>query len=128
MIGGDSFKPTDGDGFCFDALAPACGLAGPIAHSSQNAGKDVRVAIHHVRFGEFTLCDQANVFGNIGVGRTRPLTVDDPVKIVRVLGIGRLHFSWPFSLAEVRVQQRPLDTLWHCCHPLKRASTWRCLL
>src|SRR4029079_14915296 len=35
--------------------------------------------------------DQANVFGNIGMGRTCPLAFDDAVVVVRMPDVGGLH-------------------------------------
>ena len=54
-------------------------------------GKDVRLAVEQVRVGEAALRDQPDVFGNVGVRRTGPLAVDDPVVVVRVPDVGWLH-------------------------------------
>src|SRR5207302_1814143 len=86
-----------GDGFgfglvlFFDAAAPAGGLARAVAGSSQNAGEDVRVPVHHVRVGVAAGGDEADVFGNGGVGGARPLAVDDLVEVALVFDVRRLQ-------------------------------------
>ena len=50
-------------------------------------GKDVRLAVEHVRVGVPALRDQPDVLGHVGVRRTGPLAVDD---LVVVAGIATL--------------------------------------
>src|SRR5262249_44840964 len=71
--------------------AAAGRLAGPVTDASENAGKDVRVPIHHVGIGETALRDQADVFRNIGVSRAGPLAIHNSMVVVRICGISRFH-------------------------------------
>ena len=91
MIGGDALQAADRDRLCFDAAAAARRLARPVADAAENAGKDVRLTVDQVGVRELTLRDEPDVFGNVGVGRTGPLAIDDAVKVVRISGIGRFH-------------------------------------
>ena len=88
-----TLQAANGDGLLLDSAATARGLAGPVADPAQNSGKNVRVAIHHVRFGELALRDQPDVFGDIGVSRAGPLAVHHSMKVIRFGGIGRFHVS-----------------------------------
>ena len=54
-------------------------------------GKHVRLAIEEVRLGEAPLRDQPDVFGHVGVRRTRPLAVHDLVVVARIGDVRRLH-------------------------------------
>src|SRR5690606_6456564 len=81
------------DGLRLDAPAPTCRFARTVANATQDAGKDVRLAIDEIRLAKFTQGNQPNVFGNVGVCGTRPLTIDDTMKIIRILRIGRFHRS-----------------------------------
>ena len=55
------------------------------------AGEHVRFAIEHVGVGKTALRDQANVFGNIGVRRTRPLAIDDFMVISWIVRVGAVQ-------------------------------------
>jgi hypothetical protein len=91
MIGSDTFQSADGDGLLFDTSAPTRGLAWAIAYTTENAGKNIGLAIDEVRVRELTLGDQSNVFRYIRVSGASPLTIDDAMKVIRISGIGRFH-------------------------------------
>ena len=56
-------------------------------------GKNVRFAIEEIGVGEPALGDQANVFRNVGMRRTRPLAVDDTMVVVRVPDVRWVHLA-----------------------------------
>jgi hypothetical protein len=87
----DTLEPADRHRLVFDAAAPAGWLAGPVTDAPEDAREHVRFPVHHVGVRELAQRDQADVFGDVGVCRTGPLAVYDPVKIVRVRGVGRLQ-------------------------------------
>jgi hypothetical protein len=87
----DPLQAADGDGLLLDAPTSASGLAGAVAHATEDAREDVRLPVHHVGVGELAQRDQADVFRNVRVRGASPLAVHDPVEIVRVRRIGRLH-------------------------------------
>ena len=91
MIGGDALQPADCDRLGFDAPAAARRLARAIADAAENAGKNVRLTVDHIGVREFTLRDEPNVFGNVGMGLAGPLAVDYAMKVIRISGIGRFH-------------------------------------
>jgi hypothetical protein len=103
MIRRDALQSANGNRLLLDAAAAAGRLAGPIADSTQDAGKNIRFSIHHVRGGELALGDQSDVFGNIGVRGASPLAIDHPMKIVRSRSIGRLHDSSLIPQASFKV-------------------------
>ena len=88
QVGRDALQAADGDGFAVHAAAAAGRLAGAIAGAPENRGEHIRFPVEHVGVGIAALRDQTNVFGNIGVGRTRPLAVHDFVEVVRVVDVG----------------------------------------
>ena len=73
------------------ASAAAGGFAGPIAGAAENRWKHVRFAVEHVGVGGATLCDQAYVFGDVGVRGTGPLAIHDLMEIAGITGFGRIH-------------------------------------
>ncbi len=81
-VGGDALEAADRDGLLLDAAAAAGGLAGAVAGAAENAGKDVRLPVDHVGVAVAAGCDQSDVFRDGCVGGTRPLAIDDLVKIV----------------------------------------------
>jgi len=91
MVCSDSFQAADGDGFVFDPPAPAGRLTGPVTHTAKNAGKYIGFPIEHVGVSELALCDQADIARNVRMRGTRPLAVDDLVKVFRIGSIGWLH-------------------------------------
>ena len=82
MVGGDALQAADRDRLAVHASAAARRLARPIAGAAQDAREHVRLAVEQVGVGEAALRDQADVFGDVGMRRTRPLAVDDPVVVV----------------------------------------------
>jgi hypothetical protein len=93
IVGRNALQPANGNRLGLDSAAAAGRFAGSIAHPAQNAREDVGLSIHHVCGGELALGDQTDVFGNIGVCRTRPLAIHNSMKIIRLRRIGRLHDS-----------------------------------
>lgn len=91
MICRDTFQTTDGDRFCFDAATSTSGLTRSVADATQDAGEYVGFTVDEIRGRELPLRNQADVFGNIRMGGTRPLAIDDAMIIVRISSIGWLH-------------------------------------
>src|SRR4029077_796277 len=90
-----AFEAADRHRSAVDPGAPARGLAGAVAGTPEDPRERVGLAIGHVRVGVPTLGDQADVFRDVGVGRARPLAVDDPMEIVRVRRVGWVHeLTW----------------------------------
>jgi hypothetical protein len=95
-VGGHAFQPADGHRLglgarritLLHAPATASRLAGAVAGAAQHAGKDVAYPVDHVGVVVATLRDQADVFGDGGVGRTGPLAIDD---LVEVRGVGHVR-------------------------------------
>ena len=90
-IGGDALEPADRDRLFLDAPAPAGRLAGPVAHAAEDAREHVGFAIEQVGVGKTPLRDQPDVFWNIGMRRTGPLAIDDPMVMIGIRGICRIH-------------------------------------
>ena len=97
QIGGDALKSANRYRFLIHATASAGGLTRPVAHSTQDAGENVRPAISEVRFGVVPLCNESDVLRHVSVCWTSPLTVDDTMKILRVRRIGRFHIGLRFA-------------------------------
>src|SRR5205814_5601235 len=93
-VRGDALQPAYRDRLAIDARAAARGLAGAVARAPENAGKDVRLPIHEVRLRVPALSDQPNVFGDVRVGGTRPLAIDNLMVIARVADVRRSHDMW----------------------------------
>ena len=89
VVCGDALQSANGHGLVFDTPAPAGRFAGAVTDAPEDARKYVRLAVDHVRVGELAERDQADVFGNVGVGRAGPLAINDPMEIVRVRRVGR---------------------------------------
>src|SRR3984957_16538644 len=107
VIGGDAFKPANRDRLFLEA-APATGrLARTIACAPQNSGEHIRLPIDHVSSVIVPRSDLADIFGDRGMRRARPLTIDHFVEITRVRDVRRLHdflSSRPFPIHQhVRV-------------------------
>ena len=83
--------------------AAAGGLARAVAGAAENAGENVRLAVEHVGVGVPALRDQPDVFGHIGVRGTSPLAIDNFMKVVRVAGIGRIHFLQSYTQCDARL-------------------------
>ncbi len=83
-----------------DPAAAAGRFTRTIARAAQNRREHVRFPIDHVRFGVLALGDEADVLGNVGMGRTRPLAIHDFVEVRRLANIGRLHVErFPLKMA-----------------------------
>src|SRR5262245_43415400 len=95
VVGGDALQSADRDRLLrlavLDAAAPAGGLAGPVAGASEDAREDVRPPVDHVRIAVAAGGDQPDVFGDGGMGRAGPLTIDDLVKVIGTADVGRFH-------------------------------------
>ena len=90
MIGGNAFQAANGDRCFVGAASPAGWFTGPVTDTPEYARKNITLPVQHVRIGKPALGDLADVLGDIGMGRTRPLAVDDLVEIIRIIGIGGL--------------------------------------
>ena len=96
-VGGDALQPANCDrlrtrGLVFLNAAPATsGFARAVAGTSKDPGEYIRMPIDHVGIRVTPGGDQSDVFGHRGVGRTRPLTVHDAMKVVGTTDIRRLH-------------------------------------
>src|ERR1700722_12947285 len=77
----------------FDAAAAAGRFASSVANAPQDSWEHVRFAVHHVGLRELALSNQTDVLGNVGVRRTGPLAIYNPMKVIRLGSIGRLHVS-----------------------------------
>ena len=108
VIGGNAFQATNGHRLLVEPPAPAGRLARAVADAAENAGKHVAFAVDHVGIVEATLGDQANVFGDVGMGRAAPLAVHDLVEIIRIRSICALHRNRPDPVppAKRRVRAR----------------------
>ncbi len=96
-VGGDALQPANCDRLrtrdlvFLNATPAAGGFARAVASTSKDPGEDIRMPIDHVGIRVTPGGDQSDVFGHRGVGRTRPLTVHDAMKVVGTTDIRRLH-------------------------------------
>ena len=87
VVGGDALQAADRNRFrlfptaLLDPRAAARRFARPVAGAAEDAGEDIRHPVHHVGVGIAAGGDQADVLGDRGVGRARPLAIDDLVEI-----------------------------------------------
>src|SRR5436309_122117 len=101
VVGGDALQAADGHGFGFfaviflDAPTPAGGLAGTVAGAPEYPGENVGVPVDHVGVVVTPCGDQADVFGDWGMGRAGPLAIYDFVEIIRCTDISRLQNRFP---------------------------------
>ena len=119
VVGGDALQPADRDRLrldlfgipaLFNATATARRLAGTVAGAPENAGKDVGFPIDEISIAKAARRNQSDVFGNSGMGRARPLTVDDFVEIVGIRDIRRLQtFASNCSLSGISAAMLRLD-------------------
>ena len=98
VVRGDALQAADRDRLAVDAAAPAGRLTRPVAGPAEDAREHVRLAIHHVGVGEPPLRDQPDVLGNVGMGGTRPLAVDDAMVVVRIPDVGWLHAGRDYTV------------------------------
>ena len=105
-VGGDALQTADCDGFrlalavaaLLDPAAAARRLARPITGAAENAREDVGFPVDEVGVRVAAGRDQPDVLGDGGVGRARPLAIDDFVEIVGLRDIRRLQtlvLQWP---------------------------------
>ena len=110
VVGRDALQAADRDrlglrGLRFlDPAAPAGRLAGPVAGAAEDAREDVRFPVDQVGVGVAAGRDQADVFGNGGVGGAGPLAVDYFVEVVGIVNIGGLQRV--LSCRSIPAQQR----------------------
>ena len=83
VIGGDALEPADRDRLFLEPSPAAGGLARTVACAPQNPREHIRLPIDHIGVVVVARRDLADIFGDRGVRRARPLTVDDFVKVVR---------------------------------------------
>ena len=80
----------------------ACRLAGTVAGPPEDPREHVGLPVGHVGVRVPPLSDQPDVLGDVRVGRTGPLAVDDPMEIVRVRRVGWIHLmgldSWTWTV------------------------------
>jgi hypothetical protein len=93
MVRRNTLQAADGDGLSVQPAAAARRLTGTIASAPQDGREHVRLAIQHVGVGKTPLSDQADIFGDIRVGRTRPLAIDDFVVISGIFSIRAVQTS-----------------------------------
>src|SRR6516165_6508918 len=74
------------------ASTPTRRFAGAVAGAAENCREDVRFPIDDIGVGVLALGDQADVFGNVGMGRTRPLAIDDFMEVRRITNISGFHY------------------------------------
>ena len=87
----DAFQAANRNGFAVNSLRGGMPAHKAITRTAQDAGKDVRFAVEEIGVGVSALRDQANVFGDIRVGRAGPLAIHNFVEVVRVANICRFH-------------------------------------
>ena len=91
VIRRDALQAADRHRLVLDAPAAAGRLAGPVAHTAEDAREDVRLPVDDVGVGELAQRDEADVLGHVGVCRAGPLAIDDAMEVVGVRRVGRLH-------------------------------------
>ena len=119
QIGRDALEAADGDGLAIHAATAAGGLARTIASAAENRGKYIRLPVEHVGVGIAALRDQADVFGNVGVGRTGPLAVHNFVEVVRIVDVRGVH-TWILSISttvNLRLRWRRANQYGFIVHP-----------
>ena len=90
-VGGDPLQAADRNRLFFHAATPACRFARPVAGAPEDPGKHVGLPVDHVGVAVAACCDQADVFGNRRVRRTRPLAIHDLVEVVGRRNVGGFH-------------------------------------
>ncbi len=95
-----AFQAANRNGFAVHAFPAACRLTRSITRTTQNPRKDIGFPVEQIGVGVSALRDQANVLGDIRVGRARPLTIHNFMEVLRVLNVGRFHdddILYPFD-------------------------------
>src|SRR5439155_14907325 len=68
-------------------------LAGAVAGAAEDAGKHVRFPVDHIGVVVTPGGDQPDIFRNGSMGETRPLTIDNLVKVGGIRNVGLLQRS-----------------------------------
>jgi hypothetical protein len=66
-------------------------LTGPYTDAAEDTREDVVFLIDPVGPVMVTTGDEADVLGDVRVGGTAPLAIDDLVEVIRVRSVGSLH-------------------------------------
>ena len=96
-IGGHALEPADRHRLrgaavaLLDASATARRFARAVAGAPEDPGEDVALAIQEIGFGVAALRDEADVLGDVGVGRAGPLAIHDLVEVVGLADVRGLH-------------------------------------
>jgi hypothetical protein len=80
----NALQPTNGYRLLFDTATTTRRLTRTITYTSENAWKYIGFTILHVCGGEIALSNHADIGGNISVGGTAPLAIDDLVEVLWV--------------------------------------------
>ena len=96
VIRSDALQTADRNGFTVHAPTATCRLTRPITSASQDARENVGFAVEEIGVRVSALRDQTNVFGDIRVGRARPLAIHYFVEVIRVANICRFHDAESF--------------------------------
>src|SRR5262249_18485803 len=97
VVRGHALQAADGDGLglllvvLLDAPAPARRLARAVAGAAEDSREHVRAPVDHEGIVVPAGGDQTDVFGDGGVGRASPLTIDYFENVVGASNIGRLQ-------------------------------------
>jgi hypothetical protein len=92
-------------GFSFSTrLRRQAGSQGRSQMRPRTAGKDVGNPVDHIGVVVAAVADQADIFRDRGVGGAGILTVDNLMKIFRVLYLGRFHEGIPCLENEKRIR------------------------
>src|ERR1700722_8601522 len=115
QIGRHALQAANGDGLAIHAATAAGRLARAIAGAAENRREHVRLPVEHVGIGIAALRDEANVFGNVSVGRTGPLTVHNFVEVVRVADVRGVH-TWILSVSTTVTNTLEIsESVWIYC-------------
>ena len=118
QIGGDTLEAADGDGLTVDAATPTGGLAGAIAGSTQDAGKDIGLAVEQIRFRIPSLRNEPEVFRDVRVRGAGPLAVHHLVVVV-----GRADIRVQSHSASSRGKAMPRSR-WFSIRRTKIKASW----
>ena len=113
QIGSHPLQATDGHRILVDTSTTACGLAGAVAHTAKDPGKDIRPPIDHVGFGIAAPGNQPDVFRYGSMGRTRPLAIHYLVVIVVPACIRRFHVFYDSNFDSAKFRRRSAEPLIH---------------
>ena len=91
IVRGNALQAADRDRLAVDAAAAAGRLARTIARAPENAREHVRFPVEHVGVRKPSLGDEADVLGDVRVGRTGPLAIHDTVVVIRMTDVSWAH-------------------------------------